>query len=82
MDPRVVPEQFLGPNSFVAVFRNAGGRASPDVVRTIATLQSLAYKVKKANVMVIHHTGQSPHLWPLELELTECSRLWHDSLDG
>ncbi|OAL31664.1 hypothetical protein AYO22_00937 [Fonsecaea multimorphosa] len=57
MDPRVVPEQFLGSHPMIAVFRNAGGRATPDVVRTINTLQSLAYKVQKATVMVVHHTG-------------------------
>lgn len=57
MDPRVVPEQFLGSRPMIAVFRNAGGRATPDVVRTINTLQSLAYKVQKATVMVVHHTG-------------------------
>ncbi|KIY04242.1 uncharacterized protein Z520_00936 [Fonsecaea multimorphosa CBS 102226] len=56
MDPRVVPEQFLGSHPMIAVFRNAGGRATPDVVRTINTLQSLAYKVQKATVMVVHHT--------------------------
>jgi carbonic anhydrase len=58
MDPRVVPEQFLGPeNPIVAVARNAGGRATPDVIRTINTVQSLAYKVGKVSVMVVHHTG-------------------------
>ncbi len=43
----------------IAVFRNAGGRASPDVVRTINTLQSLSYKAQTATVMVVHHTGAS-----------------------
>jgi carbonic anhydrase len=58
MDPRVVPEQFFGPNSQLAVFRNAGGRATPDVVRTILTMRSLAFNTDKATVMVVHHTGE------------------------
>ena len=58
MDPRVVPEQFLGTFPGIAVFRNAGGRASPDVVRTINTLQSLGNRSKNpVTVMVVHHTG-------------------------
>ena len=58
MDPRVVPEQFLGAESRTAVFRNAGGRVSPDVVRTITVLRSLAFKAERATVMVVHHTGE------------------------
>lgn len=58
MDPRVVPEEFVGPKPIVAVFRNAGGRATPDVVRTITVLRSLSYKADHASVMVIHHTGK------------------------
>lgn len=58
MDPRVIPEEFVGPKPLVAVFRNAGGRANPDVVRTITVLRSLSYKAKQASVMVVHHTGE------------------------
>lgn len=59
MDPRVVPEQFLGPSPGIAVFRNAGGRASPDVVRTINTLQTLGHKsTVPVTVMIVHHTGK------------------------
>jgi carbonic anhydrase len=68
-----VPEQFLGPNSLVAVFRNAGGRYTPDVVRTIATLQSLGYQSESTTVMVVHHTGRqrNPVAWS-ELTLQDC----------
>lgn len=59
MDPRVIPEDFVGPKPLVAVFRNAGGRPSPDVVRTITVLRSLSYKAKQASVMVVHHTGKT-----------------------
>jgi carbonic anhydrase len=62
MDPRVVPEDFVGPHPMVAVFRNAGGRANADVVRTINVLRSLMYNAKKATVMVVHHTGKAWHL--------------------
>ena len=41
-----------------AVYRNAGGRVSPDVVRTVNTLRSLMYNSEKATVMVVHHTGK------------------------
>lgn len=58
MDPRVVPEQFLGPQPMIGVFRNAGGRYSPDAVRTVAVLRSLIPKAKTATVMVVHHTGK------------------------
>lgn len=57
MDPRVIPEEFVGPKPLVAVFRNAGGRPSPDVVRTITVLRSLSYRAEQASVMVVHHTG-------------------------
>lgn len=57
MDPRVVPEEFVGPKPLIAVFRNAGGRATPDVVRTITVFRSLTIKVPHASVMVVHHTG-------------------------
>jgi carbonic anhydrase len=93
MDPRVVPEQFLGPNPLVAVFRNAGGHASPDVVRTILTLRSLVYKASSVKVMVVHHTGTSSFRflfggrgegsrgWFADL-LTWVDRLWNDAFDG
>ncbi|KIW10476.1 hypothetical protein PV08_11440 [Exophiala spinifera] len=57
MDPRVVPEQFF-PNARIAVFRNAGGRYSPDVVRTAATLRKLMGDKPGAvtTVIVVHHT--------------------------
>ena len=58
MDPRVIPEQFLGPQALIAVFRNAGGRPNADVVRTIAVLQSLVVNAEKMTVMVVHHTGK------------------------
>ena len=58
MDPRVIPEQFLGPQALIAVFRNAGGRPNADVVRTIAVLQSLVVNAEKVTVMVVHHTGK------------------------
>ncbi|KAF1988680.1 carbonic anhydrase [Aulographum hederae CBS 113979] len=53
VDPRSVPEQFFGPKFDGGVLRNAGGRASADVVRSIAFLRSLAF-VK--TVAVVHHT--------------------------
>lgn len=59
MDPRVVPEQFL-PNAQFAVCRNAGGRYSPDVVRTVATVRKLMADKPGARttVLVVHHTGK------------------------
>ena len=54
LDPRCVPEQYFGPDVRAAVIRNAGGRASEDVVRSVTVLRSLAdAKV----LMVVHHTG-------------------------
>lgn len=58
MDPRVVPEEFVGPKPLIAVFRNAGGRATPDVVRTITVFRSLTIKAPHTSVMVVHHTGK------------------------
>ena len=58
MDPRVEPNQFLGPGWFGGVLKNAGGRATPDVVRSILTLRSLSLTSKKGTVAVIHHTGK------------------------
>lgn len=65
MDPRVVPEDFVGPRPLIAVFRNAGGRATPDVVRTITVFRSLTSKVQHASVMVVHHTGEHPSIFPI-----------------
>lgn len=59
MDPRVIPEQFFGPeNPRIAVFRNAGGRATRDVARTAATVRSLSFYNGTLAVMVVHHTGK------------------------
>lgn len=71
MDPRVVPEQFL-PNAQFAVFRNAGGRYSSDLVRTIATVRKLMADKPgaKTTVMVVHHTGTYHHS-PIEKVKTE-----------
>ena len=54
LDPRVVTEQFLGPNLGLPVYRNAGGRATEDAVRSILILKSL---IGASAVLVIHHTG-------------------------
>jgi carbonic anhydrase len=54
LDPRCVPEQYFGPGSIgAAVVRNAGGRASPDVVKSITVLRAL---MDVQTVMVVHHT--------------------------
>lgn len=58
MDPRCEPTQFLGPEFFGAVLKNAGGRATPDAVRSILGLRSLSLTSEKATVAVIHHTGK------------------------
>lgn len=55
LDPRVVPEQFFGPDFRNAVIRNAGGRVSKDVINSITVLRSLA---DASAVLVIHHTGK------------------------
>lgn len=80
MDPRVVPEDFVGPKPLIAVFRNAGGRATPDVVRTISVFRSLTKKAETASVMVVHHTGEcgpQKHCLPSLTDLAR--RLWHDA---
>ncbi|KAL9067462.1 MAG: hypothetical protein Q9161_006894 [Pseudevernia consocians] len=53
LDPRVVPEQFFGPELNTPVIRNAGGRVNKDVITSIALLRSLA---NMKAVLVIHHT--------------------------
>lgn len=75
MDPRVVPEQFLGPKPMVAVFRNAGGRATPDVVRTINVFRTLGKEATGASVMVVHHTGEliNPPLLSPETLTSACA---------
>lgn len=55
LDPRCVPEQYLGPDVRAGVIRNAGGRASPDVVKSVLVLRSL---VDVDTVLVVHHTGE------------------------
>lgn len=57
LDPRCVPETFFGPEFDGPVFRNAGGRATDDAIRSFALLRGL---VNLKNVAVIHHTGK-PH---------------------
>lgn len=54
LDPRCVPENFFGPNFQGPVFRNAGGRATDDAIRSFALLRGLA---DMKTVVVIHHTG-------------------------
>lgn len=54
LDPRCVPEQYFGPGFRGAVFRNAGGRATDDVVRSLTDLRAL---VNMKTVLVVHHTG-------------------------
>lgn len=56
VDPRCVPEAFFGPDLRAAVHRNAGGRATADVVRTLNVLRAL---VKMNTVVVVHHTGKN-----------------------
>lgn len=72
LDPRCVPEQFFGPDSRAAVIRNAGGRASKDVITSITVLRSLA---NAAAVLVIHHTGERT-LLPAAAWNSRCERCW------
>lgn len=55
LDPRVVPEQFFGPELNSPVIRNAAGRVNKDVINSITLLRSLA---NPSAVIVIHHTGK------------------------
>lgn len=57
LDPRCVPETFFGPGFDGPVYRNAGGRATDDAVRSLTLLRGLA---GLRNVAVIHHTGKWP----------------------
>lgn len=57
LDPRCVPETFFGPGFDGPVYRNAGGRATDDAVRSLTLLRGLA---GLRNVAVIHHTGKQP----------------------
>ncbi|KAM0805163.1 hypothetical protein BDR22DRAFT_959693 [Usnea florida] len=50
-----VPEQFFGPDCHAAIIRNAGGRATQDVITSITVLRSLMRDA--VAVFVIHHTG-------------------------
>jgi len=54
VDPRTIPEQFFGPGLRASVYRNAGGRVTDDVVRTLNILRPLA---NMNLVLVVHHTG-------------------------
>ena len=60
LDPRCVPEQYLGPDIRAGVIRNAGGRASIDVIKSMTTIRSL---MDAKLLMVVHHTGAS-HTFP------------------
>lgn len=63
LDPRCVPETFFGPGFDGPVFRNAGGRATDDAIRSFTLLRGL---IGLKNVAVIHHTGKwaDPPLLP------------------
>jgi hypothetical protein len=54
LDPRSNPEKVLGPHFLSPIFRNAGGRATEDAIRSINTLR---YLIDITHVLVIHHTG-------------------------
>ncbi|OAL05139.1 hypothetical protein IQ06DRAFT_333352 [Phaeosphaeriaceae sp. SRC1lsM3a] len=56
MDPRCDPSQFLGGDLLFATMRNAGGRVTEDVIRTIAVLRSLNTVSEQGTVAVVHHT--------------------------
>lgn len=53
LDPRCVPEHFFGPSLGTGVIRNAGGRATPDAIKSILALRAL---MDAKGVLVIHHT--------------------------
>lgn len=65
LDPRCVPEQYFGPNFAGGVIRNAGGRATDDVVRSITALRGV---VGVKTVAVVHHTDCGmTHVQPQEI---------------
>lgn len=60
MDPRVIPEKFLGiEDNPTAVLRNAGGRAS-DALRSLYVLNALR---EIGLIVVVHHTGEEAALF-------------------
>ena len=63
MDPRCVPEQVFGPELRGASIRNAGGRATKDVINSITVLRTLA---DASLILVVHHTGDSRPLETVE----------------
>jgi carbonic anhydrase len=60
MDPRCEPTQFLGGKLLFGTVKNAGGRATPDAIRSIVLLRSLNQVSNGGTVAVVHHTGQYP----------------------
>lgn len=61
MDPRCDPSKFLNTALPFATLRNAGGRVTPDVLRSILTLRSLNLGAEQGTVLVVQHTGKIPH---------------------
>ncbi|KAF3768754.1 carbonic anhydrase, partial [Cryphonectria parasitica EP155] len=52
LDPRCVPETFFGPDYVGATFRNAGGRATDDAIRSLTLLKALG---GLKTIAVVHH---------------------------
>lgn len=69
MDGRIVPANFLGPELRAPVVRNAGGRVTEDVIRSIIVIRQL---MDIKSVMVIHHTGANPSSCPCAIFSGEC----------
>ena len=62
MDPRCEPSQFLnGAAGLFATVKNAGGRVTPDAIRSILVLRSLNTVSDAGTVAVIKHTGNYIH---------------------
>lgn len=65
MDPRCDPVQFLGTNPetgdkmLFASIRNPGGRITPDTMRSVLTVRSLAMHSTGGSLVIVHHTGLS-----------------------